>query len=257
MSSGGFLHKESLSLILKNNFQVLILSILLLLPIFNFYIFYKIFIKKVKMNEHYEDFHLATLVSILTLVLYFFFIPNENLSNVLLVVVSCLSNSGINMYSSDYDLSLLLLVVTMIGGSAVSTSSGIKYVRLYILTKISYLEIYKLAKPLNVFNRNLVSSNKIIDNEDLRISFFVFISFIFGIFLLSSILSFDNINFESSFKLSILTLTNTVSSNMFGIMDLNFYDLNTISKSTLMVFMIVGKIELIAILFLIKIFFLR
>ena len=129
--------------------------------------------------------------------------------------------------------------------------------RLYILTKISYLEIYKLAKPLNVFNRNLFSSNKIIDNEDLKISFFVFISFIFGIFLLSSILSFDNINFESSFKLSILTLTNTVSSNMFGIMDLNFYDLNTISKSTLMVFMIVGKIELIAILFLIKIFFLR
>ena len=209
------------------------------------------------MNEHYEDFHLATLVSILTLVLYFFFIPNENLSNVLLVVVSCLSNSGINMYSSDYDLSLLLIIVTMIGGSAVSTSSGIKYVRLYILTKISYLEIYKLAKPLNVFNRNLFSSNKIIDNEDLKISFFVFISFIFGIFLLSSILSFDNINFESSFKLSILTLTNTVSSNMFGIMDLNFYDLNTISKSTLMVFMIVGKIELIAILFLIKIFFER
>ena len=67
----------------------------------------------------------------------------------------------------------------------------------------------------------------------------------------------DNINFESSFKLSILALTNTVSSNMFGIMDLNFYDLNTISKSTLMVFMIVGKIELIAILFLMKNFFLR
>ena len=74
---------------------------------------------------------------------------------------------------------------------------------------------------------------------------------------ITSILSFDNITFENSFKLSILTLTNTVSSNMFGIMDLNFYDLNTISKSTLMVFMIVGKIEFIAILFLIKNFFLR
>ena len=80
----------------------------------------------------------------------------------------------------------------------------------------------------------------------------VFISFIILVFILTSFLTLDNLSFEDSFKLSILTLTNTVTSSLYGLESLNFFDLNNFTKIFLIVFMILGKIEIIAILFLIK-----
>jgi trk system potassium uptake protein TrkH len=57
--------------------------------------------------------------------------------------------------------------------------------------------------------------------------------------------------------LSILTLTNTVTSSLYGIENLSFFNLNSFTKVTLMIFMIFGKIEIIAVLFLIKKFIFR
>ena len=118
--------------------------------------------------------------------------------------------------------------------------------------KISYQEIYRLVKPKNIFNRNLFRSETKIDDEDSKISFLVFISFIVAIFILSSILTLDNLSFEDSFKLSILTLTNTVTSALYGMENLTFVDLDGLTKISLIIFMILGKIEIIAVLFLIK-----
>ena len=138
------------------------------------------------------------------------------------------------------------------GGSLIATSSGIKYTRFYILLKISYQEIYRLVKPINIFNKNLYNVESKIDDDDSKIAFMVFISFIILVFILTSFLTLDNLSFEDSFKLSILTLTNTVTSSLYGLESLNFFDLNNFTKIFLIVFMILGKIEIIAILFLIK-----
>ena len=80
----------------------------------------------------------------------------------------------------------------------------------------------------------------------------VFVFFIISIFILSSILSIDYLPFDKSFKLSILTLTNTVSSSLYGVENISFLDLNNFTKMSLIIFMILGKIELIAVLYLIK-----
>ena len=117
---------------------------------------------------------------------------------------------------------------------------------------MSYQEIYKLVKPINIFNRNLFNSEIKIDDEDSKISFLVFISLISAIFILSGILTLDNLSFEDSFKLSILTLTNTVTSALYGMENLTFIDLNGLTKMSLIIFMILGKIEIIAVFFLIK-----
>ena len=257
ISSGGFLPKNSLFLIVDNNFKISVLSISLLLPIFNFYLLFKIFSNQFKIRDHQEDLHLGIIIIILTLFFYFIFIPTEGIVDVFLAVTSSISTSGITTYSSlarslDIDISLLCILLTIIGGSLVSTSSGIKYVRFYILLKISYQEIYKLVKPINIFNRNLFHSGIKIDDEDSKISFLVFISFIIAIFILSSILTLDGLSFEDSFKLSILTLTNTVTSALYGMENLTFIDLNDLTKMSLIIFMILGKIEIIAVLFLIK-----
>ena len=78
------------------------------------------------------------------------------------------------------------------------------------------------------------------------------LSFFLSLFILSSLLVVDNIGFEKSFKLSILTLTNTVNSEIFNMHNLNFSNLLTSSKISLILFMIIGKIELISIFLIFK-----
>ena len=89
---------------------------------------------------------LGLIVIILTLFFYFFVIPDEGFAKVFFAITSSISTSGITTYSSNLDLSLFFILLTIVGGSLISTSSGFKYTRIYILLKISYLEIYRLVK---------------------------------------------------------------------------------------------------------------
>ena len=128
-------------------------------------------------RNHQEDLHLALLMILLTLFFYFFVIPNQGFANVFFAITSSISTSGITTYSSNFDLSLFLILLTIVGGSLISTSSGFKYTRIYILLKISYQEIYRLVKPINIIDKNLYNAEAKIDDEDVKIAFLVFISF--------------------------------------------------------------------------------
>ena len=257
MSSGGFIPDNNLSNILLNNLQVFFFSISLLFPIFNFFLLHDIITRQFSIRNHQEDVHLGSLIILLTLLVYFFITPNESFVNVFFAITSSISTSGISTFTPNLDLSLFFILLTIIGGSLISTSSGFKYVRIYILQKISYQEIYRLVKPMNVIDKNLFNSETKIDDEDIKIAFLVFLSFIISIFILSSILTLDYLTFEESFKLSILTLTNTTSSALYGIQNLSFFDLNYLTKMSLIFFMIIGKVEIIAVIYLIKIFIFR
>ena len=252
VSSGGFLPSDNLSIILKNDLQIFIFSITLLIPIFNFFLFYDFFSRQFLFKNHLEDLHLALLIIVLTLFFYFFLIPDEGFPNVLFAITSSISTSGVSTYSSSLDLSLFFILLTIVGGSLISTSSGFKYTRIYILLKISYQEIYRLVKPINVIDKNLYNSEVKIDDQDLKIAFLAFLCFIISIFILTCILTFDYLTFENSFKLSILTLTNTVNSALYGMDNFNFMDLNNFTKMSLVFFMIIGKIEIITVIYLIK-----
>ena len=257
ISSGGFLPTNNLSNIVSSNLQIFVLSITLLFPIFNFYLLFNILTKQFTFKNHQEDIHLGVMIVILTLLFYFFIIPNEEFGSVFLAITSSISTSGIATYSSNFDVSLFFILLTIVGGSLISTSSGFKYIRFYILLKISYQEIYRLVKPINIFNKNLFNTETKLDDDDSKIAFLVFISFIIAIFILSSILTLDSLNFESAFKLSILTLTNTVTSSLYGLDNLNFFDLNNFTKMSLIIFMILGRIEIIAMLYFIMRFIFR
>jgi len=252
ISSGGFIPTDDLSSIIQTNLQIFILSITLLLPIFNFFLLHDVITRQFSFRNHQEDLHLALLIILLTLFFYFFIIPNQGFANVFFAITSSISTSGITTYSLNFDLSLFFILLTIVGGSLISTSSGFKYTRIYILLKISYQEIYRLVKPINVIDKNLFNTESRIDDQDVKIAFLVFISFIVSVFILSSILTFDNLTFENSFKLSILTLTNTVSSALYGFDSLSFFDLNNFTKMSLILFMILGKVEIIAVIYLIK-----
>ena len=257
ISSGGFIPNNNLTDILRNDLQTFVFSLTLLFPIFNFFLLYDVITRKFLFKNHYEDLHLFLLIVSLSLFFYFLVIPDEGFANVLFAMTSSISTSGISTYSSDLDLSLFFILLAIIGGSLISTSSGFKYTRIYILLKISYQEIYRFVKPINVIDKNLYNSETKIDDQDVKIAFLVFLAFIISIFILSSILAFDYLSFENSFKLSILTLTNTVSSALYGMDNLNFLDLNGFTKMSLILFMILAKIEIITVIYLIKRFIFR
>ena len=254
ISGGGFLPSDNLSDIIFTNLQKICLMLFISLSMLNFYLVFNLFNKKILLKDHKEDFYL-TIVSII--LIFFVFFNDIDLIDLIISVLSSLANSGISTLESNNDLNLYFLLITIIGGSLVSNSSGIKFARLYILLKITSSEIIKLISPNSIINKTIFNSDKKITDENVRISFLIFISFFLSLFILSSFLVLDDIGFENSFKLSILTLTNTVNSNMYGIQDLNFVNLLTSSKINLIIFMIIGKIELISFFLVFKKFFLK
>ena len=214
----------------------------------NFYLIFNIFNKKILIREHKEDLYIFLLSIILVILVYF---NNNSGFDLIISVISSLSNSGLTLIESD-QLSLYFLFITIIGGSLISNTSGIKLTRFYILLKIASSEIIKLISPNSVINKTIFGSEKKITDDNVKISFLIFISFFLSLFILSSFLVLDNIGFEKSFKLSILTLTNTVNSELFDMEILNFANLLTTSKISLIIFMIIGKIELISIFLIFK-----
>ncbi len=243
VSGGGFLPSDNLSDIITTNFQKIILIFSLLLSMLNFYLIFNIFRKKILIKDHKEDFYILGLSLILILLVYFN--SFEGL-NVIISVLSSISNSGITLIKSDNNLSLYFLFISIIGGSLISNTSGIKLTRIYILLKVTSAEIIKLISPNSIINKTIFNSDKKITDDNVRISFLIFISFFISLFILSSFLVLDDIGFERSFKISILTLTNTVNSEMFNLQNINFANLLTSSKISLIIFMIIGKIELIS-----------
>ena len=138
ISSGGFIPSNNLSNILTDNLQIFIFSFTLLLPIFNFFLLHDVITRQFLFKNYFEDLHLGTLIISLTLLFYFFIIPEEGFASILFAITSSISTSGITTYSSNQDLSLFFILLTIVGGSLISTSSGFKYTRIYILLKISY-----------------------------------------------------------------------------------------------------------------------
>ena len=248
-SNGGFLPSDNLKEMISTNFQKIVLIFSLLLSLLNFFLLFNIFNKKVLLKYHKEDLYLLVFLIILVLLIYF---NNFEGLNIIISVLSSLSNSGVTLINTDNNLSLYFLLITLIGGSIISNSSGIKLGRFYILLKITSAEIIRLISPNSVINKTIFNSDNKITNENIQISFLIFISFFLSLFILSSFLVLDNLGFESSFKLSILTLTNTVNSEMFNLQNLNFSNLLTSSKISLIIFMIIGKIELISIFLIFK-----
>ncbi len=254
VSGGGFLPADKLSEIISTNFQKIVLTTSLIFSMLNFYFFTNIFSKTNLFKNHNEDFYLLSLTFILVLLIYF---NDFEAMNIIISVVSSLANSGISLIKPDNNLSLYFLLITIIGGSLISNTSGIKLSRFYILLKITSSEIIKLISPNSVINKTIFNSENKITDENVKISFLIFISFFLSLFILSSFLVLDSIDFEKSFKLSILTLTNTVNSEMYSLEDLNFANLLISSKISLIIFMIIGKIELISFFLIIKKFFFK
>jgi trk system potassium uptake protein TrkH len=250
-SAGAFLPTNELSEIIRFTSQKIVLTLALTFSALNIYFFYSLFSNLNNIKKHYEDIIILGGIFFFSLVL-FFSIEQNTFLDIFLSVVSSVSNSGISFFDPPKNFYLLFVFLTIIGGSLISNSAGIKFIRIYILFKSTIIELFKLVSPNIVADQRILKTENKINNENLNSSFLIFICFFISIFILSSVLATDTLNFENSFKLSILTITNTVNSNLYGLDKINFSDLLTSSKLCIILFMVLGKIELLSLFLIIK-----
>ena len=253
ISSGGFLPSNNLSNLLVNNSQVVIISILLLSSFFSIFLIYNlIFTKNHNLNFFNEDIHLLFYFLFLLIIFFVFLNFENNFSELFLSLTSSISNVGFSLNNSSSTLSFVFLILVIIGGSFFSTSSGIRFLKIYSLFKYSINEILSYSRPKNIYINKHLFSKDTFKLDEIYKYFLSVIVFIISLLILTFLLTLSGIDFESSFKLSILTIMNTVNSSMFGLADFSFYDLHFITKYYLILFMIIGRLELLTLLIICK-----
>ncbi|WP_435114732.1 TrkH family potassium uptake protein [Candidatus Pelagibacter bacterium nBUS_36] len=253
ISSGGFLPVNELSSILVNDTQIIIFSFLMLFSFFSiFFVYNLIFLRNKNLNFFYEDIHLFLYLITAVTIFFIFFSFDNNFIYSFLSLVSSISNIGISLELDQSNLNFIYLILVIIGGSFFSTSSGLRFLKIYSLTKYSLNQILSFSKPKNIFMNKLIFTKINFDFNEINKYFLTILIFIISLFVLSSLLTLSGISFENSFKLSILTIMNTVNSAAYGLNDFNFQNLQFFTKFHLMLFMIIGRVELLSILLIAK-----
>jgi trk system potassium uptake protein TrkH len=217
-----------------------------------FFIYNLIFLKNRNFNFFYEDIHLLLYLVVIVTIFYIFFSFDDSFIYIFFSLVSSISNIGISLESNQKNLNLIYLILVIIGGSFFSTSSGLRFLKLYSLTKYSLNQILSFSKPKNVFMNKLIFSKINFNFKEINKYFLTVLIFIISFFILTILLSISGINFEDSFKLSILTLMNTVNSSLYSLDEFNFQNLHFSTKYFLIFFMIIGRVEFLSLLLIIK-----
>jgi len=253
ISSGGFLPTNNLSNILINNYQIIITALLMLTSFFSIFLIYNlVFTKNHNMNFFNEDIHLFFYFITLVFIFFVFFNYDNNFGELFLSLISSLSNIGFALNNNYENLSFIFLLLVIIGGSFFSTSSGIRFLKIYSLFKYSINEILSYSRPKNIYVNKYLFSKEFFQVDEIHKYFLSIIIFILSLLFLIFLLTLSGIEFESAFKLSILTLMNTVNSSIYGLSDFSFYDLHSLTKYFLIFFMIIGRLELLTLLIICK-----
>ncbi len=253
ISSGGFLPVNELSSVLVNDFQITIFSLLMLISFFSiFFIYNLIFLRNKNLNFFYEDIHLFLYFILVTSIFFVFFSYDTSFTYIFLSLVSSISNMGISLNLNHDNLNFIYLILVIIGGSFFSTSSGLRFLKIYALTKYSLNQILSFSRPKNVFMNKLIFSRINFDNKEINKYFLTVLIFVISLFLSTTLLSLSGIEFEYSFKLAVLTLMNTVNSSAYGIVNFDFQNLHFLTKYFLIFIMIIGRVELLTLLLIAK-----
>ena len=222
------------------------------------------YLKFIKGNKKifYKDSQIKGLfyILIISVILMFLYLIINNTENNLLDnlristfnVVSILSGTG--YVTSDFSLwgkfpLIFFLFLMFIGGCAGSTTCGIKIFRFQILGSFMLNQIKKLVYPHGVFS--IKYNNEKISNPFIySIITFIFI-YLFIFFILATLLSLDGLDFITALSGSASAISN-VGPGLGEIIgpNGNYSNLPSFSKLILSLGMLLGRLELFAVLIL-------
>ena len=253
ISSGGFLPVDNLVSVLNSDLKKNIFSFTMIISFFSIFLSYNLFfVKNKNLNVFSEDFYLLIYFIFLLLLFFIFFNSENNFVPLFFSITSSISNIGISIDKDQSELYFIFLILVIIGGSFFSTSSGIRFLKIFSLIKYSFNELLSHSKPKYILISKITFNEKKIDQSDINKYFLSVIIFIISLLLICFLLTIANNDIVESFKLGILTIMNTVNSNIYGLENFDFKNVDNFSKLVLMVFMIIGRVELLTILILAK-----
>ena len=210
----------------------------------------KIFIS----DSQIKSFLKIILLSIIILSIYLIF-KNESISikilrQVIFNVVSILTGTGYVTHEFDdwgsFPL-IFFLILMFIGGCAGSTACGIKIFRIQILCVFLINQLKKIIYPRGIFV-NKYDNNNVDDTFMSSIISFIYL-YIIIFFIITALLSLRGLDFITSISCSATSISN-VGPGLGGIIgpNGNFSLIPDISKWILSLAMILGRLELFAIL---------
>ena len=142
----------------------------------------------------------------------------------------------------------LLVLLMVMGGSSGSTAGGMKCIRLVAAFKLLQKELKQVIHPHAVISVSM-NDKAIRDNVASAIWGFLFL-YLFVFSLITAVLSFDGIDRVSAGTATISALSNIGPAlGSFGPMD-NYAALSDLSKLTLSIGMIMGRLEFITVIIL-------
>jgi len=258
IATGGFsTHSSSIGYFQNPKIEVIAIIFIILgsIP----FIAYLKFVKGDK-KIFFKDAQIKGLVYILiiSVLLMFFYLMlsnkdysfSENLRISTFNVVSILSGTG--YVTTDFSLwgkfpLVFFLFLMFVGGCAGSTTCGIKIFRFQILGRFIINQIKKLVYPHGVFSIKY-NNEKISNTFIYSIITFIFLYF-FIFFVLAALLSLNGLDFITAISGSASAISNVGP----GLGDIigpngNFSDLPNFSKLSLSFGMLLGRLELFAVL---------
>ena len=265
VTGGGFV-PTSTALDSQNNLELTTLMIGMIISALPFVFHYAIFSKKMHTTSVRPELFLYMGIVAISVIIFYFVLRNtlevqSELMASLFHVISAATNSGfqfLNVAQIPIEAKMVLIIAMLIGGTAFSTAGGIKVGRLlHIIQKVTGKKftsdnsggsISAVASPYNKRYLTIESKptkikeeEKIFDEAMYVIVLFIAVSVITGI-IISHI---DKENFFDSLFDSVSALTTTGLTS--GITSV---EMDPISKIVLIINMIVGRFEIITIIYL-------
>jgi len=253
ISSGGFLPTNNINNLIQSDMSKIIFSILMLMSYFSLFFTYNIlFFNRKNINYLSEDFYLLVYLLLIIFFIFIFFNKENNFLNLLISLASSVSNIGISFTYVSPNLSFVFIIFVIIGGSFFSTSSGLRLIKVLSLIKFSINNLLSHSKPNQIYLNKVSLTDLNTNKSDINKYFLTIIIFFISLCCITILLTISDIDFESSFKLGILTIMNTVNSEIYNLSNFDFYNLTFFSKISLMLFMVIGRVELLTIFILFK-----
>jgi trk system potassium uptake protein len=258
LSTGGFTTRNNGMAAFSSPYVMIVITVFMFLAGTNMTLIYfglKGNLKKIAGNNEFIFYTLLCLifVSFVALILYFKsgFTPGKAMLDGAFHVISIITTTG--FYTQDHNLwgSIILVIFFILmftGGTAGSTSGGIKIVRLLLITKNNRQELKRLIHP-NAYipvrlDKRVISQNTIY-NLLVFITLYVFIMCL-GTF----IISFMGYDIITSFSTSASMLGNIGPGiGTFGPFT-NYSALPMVGKWFLSVLMLLGRLELMSVMIL-------
>lgn len=166
-------------------------------------------------------------------------------------VSSIISTTGYG--AANFDLwpqlsRVILLLVMMTGSCAGSTAGGLKSIRILILFKKIRCEIRRLLHPRSV--SNITVDGRMVEHETVDGVVLYVAAYFMIIIVATVVVSFDNMSFDGTLS-SVLATVNNIGPGLAEVgPSANFAGLSGVSKVTLTLGMLIGRLEIYPILLL-------